>query len=78
MRRLREVGSVRIELSVNGRNEGALALYESEETRAERIEEAVNAVNDRYGELMLLPAAVAASKNPMKDRIPFGSVRYLD
>jgi DNA polymerase-4 len=55
-----------------------LFLYESEDARAERIEEAVNAVNDRYGELTVLPAAVALSKNPMKDKVPFGSVRYLD
>ncbi|HEY2004160.1 MAG TPA: hypothetical protein VGH44_03520 [Candidatus Saccharimonadia bacterium] len=53
-------------------------LYESEDERADRIEEVMNKVNDRYGELTLVPAAVAASKNPMKDRIPFGTVRYFD
>jgi hypothetical protein len=55
-----------------------LFLYESEDARAERIEDAMNAVNDRYGELMLVPASVAASKNPMADKIPFGTVRYFD
>jgi hypothetical protein len=55
-----------------------LALYESEDVRLERVEEAVNAVNDRYGELTLLPAAVAKSKNPMRDKIPFGTIRYFD
>lgn len=55
-----------------------LALYDSEDTRQDRIEEAVNVVNDRYGELTLLPAAVAKSKNPMRDKIPFGTVRYFD
>jgi DNA polymerase-4 len=53
-------------------------LYENEDTRLERIEEAVNAVNDRYGELTVAPAAVAKSKNPMRDKIPFGMVRYFD
>lgn len=54
-----------------------LALYETEDTRRERIEDAINAVNDRYGDLVLQPAAVLASKNPMKDKIPFGTVRYF-
>jgi nucleotidyltransferase/DNA polymerase involved in DNA repair len=55
-----------------------MALYESEDVRADRIEDAMNAVNDRYGELTLVPAAVAKSKNPMKDRIPFGTIRYFE
>lgn len=55
-----------------------LALYETEDARMERIETAANTVNDRYGELTLVPAAVMASKNPMRDKIPFGSVRYFD
>jgi DNA polymerase-4 len=54
-----------------------LFLYESEDARQERIEDAINAVNDKYGELTVLPAAVAKSKNPMKDKIPFGTVRYF-
>lgn len=54
-----------------------LTLYDSEDARLDRIDEAVNAVNDRYGELVVVPAAVAKSKNPMVDKVPFGSVRYL-
>lgn len=54
-----------------------LFLYDSEDARQERIEDAINAVNDRYGELTVLPAAVAKSKNPMKDKIPFGTIRYF-
>jgi DNA polymerase-4 len=55
-----------------------LALYESEDVRADRIEAVVNEVNDRYGELTLVPAAVAKSQNPMRDKVPFGTVRYFD
>ncbi|MDB5179019.1 MAG: Nucleotidyltransferase/DNA polymerase involved in repair [Patescibacteria group bacterium] len=55
-----------------------LALYESEDVRQDRIEDAMNIVNDRYGELTLVPAAVMKSKNPMPDKVPFGSVRYFD
>jgi hypothetical protein len=54
------------------------ALYESQDVRQDRIEEAMNTVNDKYGELVLAPAAVVASKNPMKDKIPFGTIRYFD
>jgi nucleotidyltransferase/DNA polymerase involved in DNA repair len=52
-------------------------LFEDWHTKKERVEEAMNAVNLRYGEHTLVPAAVAASKNPMKDKIPFGSIRYF-
>ncbi|MBW4061348.1 hypothetical protein HJC99_02130 [Candidatus Saccharibacteria bacterium] len=53
-------------------------LYESEDVRRDRIESAINLVNDKYGELVLAPASVKASRNPMKDKIPFGTVRYFD
>lgn len=53
-------------------------LWEGEDARQDRIEAAVNSVNDRYGELKLVPASVMKSKNPMKDKIPFGTVRYFD
>ncbi len=55
-----------------------LFLYESEDARADRIEAATNDLNDRYGELTIAPAAVVRSKNPMKDKVPFGTVRYFD
>jgi hypothetical protein len=55
-----------------------LALYESEDVRQNRLEEAMNVVNDRFGELTLAPATVMKSRNPMPDKVPFGSVRYFD
>jgi nucleotidyltransferase/DNA polymerase involved in DNA repair len=55
-----------------------LYLWESEDARQDRIEEAMNTINDRYGEQQLVPAAVMKSKNPMKDKIPFGTVRYFE
>ncbi len=55
-----------------------LYLWESEDARYDRIEAAVNDINDRYGEMRLMPAAVMKSKNPMRDKIPFGTVRYFD
>ncbi|GAC1370776.1 MAG: DNA polymerase IV [Candidatus Saccharimonadales bacterium] len=53
-------------------------LWQGEEARADRIEEAMNTINDRYGELKLVPAAAMKSKNPMVDKIPFGTVRYFE
>jgi DNA polymerase IV len=53
-------------------------LFEDDDTRRDRLELAVNDINDRYGELTIQPAAVAKSKNPMKDKVPFGSIRYFD
>ncbi len=55
-----------------------LYLWQGEDARQDRIEAAVNAVNDRYGELKLVPASVLRSKNPMRDKIPFGTVRYFE
>jgi DNA polymerase-4 len=53
-------------------------LFEDRSSKLERLEEAVNQVNDGYGELTVRPAAVALSRNPMKDKVPFGTVRYFD
>lgn len=53
-------------------------LWETEDARLDRVEQAMNTINDRYGELVIQPASVMSSRNPMKDKIPFGTVRYFD
>jgi DNA polymerase IV len=53
------------------------SLFEDDFTKRERLEDAINQVNDKYGELMLQPVTVKKSKNPMKDKVPFGSIRYF-
>jgi DNA polymerase-4 len=55
-----------------------LQLYDDQGPRQERLEDAINHLNDRYGELAVVPAGVWASRNPMKDKIPFGTIRYFD
>jgi DNA polymerase-4 len=55
-----------------------LTLYDDGHARQERIEDAINTVNNKYGERVLMPAAVLASKNEMKDKIPFGTIRYFE
>jgi DNA polymerase IV len=54
------------------------SLFEDDYQRRERLEDAINNINDRYGELVVQPASVKKSKNPMKDKVPFGSIRYFD
>ena len=55
-----------------------LTLYDDDFTRQERIQTAMNVVNDRYGAFTVQPASLLGIKNPAKKRIPFGSVRYFD
>ncbi len=55
-----------------------LQLYDDQGPRQERLEDAINKLNDRYGELAVVPAGAWASRNPMKDKIPFGTIRYFD
>jgi DNA polymerase-4 len=55
-----------------------IPLYDDETARRERIEDAVNSINDIYGEMAIVPAGVMISKNPMADKISFGSIRYFN
>jgi DNA polymerase-4 len=54
-----------------------LNLYETGRQRDERVERALQAVNDRYGELTLTPARLLGAAGYVPDKIAFGSVRYL-
>jgi DNA polymerase-4 len=57
--------------------EDQLALYDSPIQHAGRIEQALQAVNDRYGDLTLIPARLLGTENYAPNKIAFGSVRYL-
>ncbi len=54
------------------------SLFADNEVQREQLEDAIHAINDRYGELVVQPASVILSKNPMKDKIPFGTIRYFE
>ncbi len=54
-----------------------LYLYETALQRGERVEQALQAVNDRYGELTLVPASLLGHEKHVPEKIAFGSVRYL-
>jgi DNA polymerase IV len=57
---------------------GQLSLYEGEIQRANRLEEAIHSVNDRYGELVVAPATLLDTQNRVSRKIAFGSTRYFD
>ncbi len=54
-----------------------LALYDGLRQRDERVEAALQAVNDRYGDLSLVPARLLGAAPYVPDKIAFGSTRYL-
>lgn len=59
----------------SGRLDGTVAhrSYEA----AKRISDAVDAVNDRYGEFVITPAAMMDMQGEILDRVAFGQVRDL-
>ena len=54
-----------------------LALYDSPLQRAGRVEDALQAVNDKYGELTMIPARMLGTEDYVPEKIAFGSARYL-
>lgn len=62
---------------LESRHHEQLHLYETAIQRHERVEQALQAVNDRYGELTLIPARLLGAKNYVPEKISFGSTRYL-
>jgi DNA polymerase-4 len=59
------------------RRDEQLPLVQTTVQQDERIEQALQAVNDRYGELTLTPARLLGTEAYAPDKIAFGSVRYL-
>lgn len=54
-----------------------MSLYETALQRDERVDRALQSVNDRYGELTLVPARLIGTEAYVPDKIAFGSTRYL-
>lgn len=53
-------------------------LFVDNYAKREALEDSINYINSRYGELTVAPGTVVKSKNPMKDKVPFGSIRYFE
>lgn len=62
---------------LESRHHEQLHLYDTAVQRHERVEQALQAVNDRYGELTLVPARLLGTENYVREKISFGSTRYL-
>lgn len=54
------------------------ALFEDRHVQRERIQSSLDTINDRYGEMTVVPADIKMSCNPMKDKIPFYSTKYFE
>ncbi|HSX02283.1 MAG TPA: hypothetical protein VLI05_03110 [Candidatus Saccharimonadia bacterium] len=59
------------------RSHEQLALYDTAIQHNERVERALQLINDRYGELALMPARLLGSETYAPEKIAFGSTRYL-
>jgi DNA polymerase-4 len=59
------------------RSREQLHLYETTIQINERIEAATAAVNDRYGDLTIIPARMLGTEAYVPDKIPFGGTRHL-
>jgi DNA polymerase IV len=62
---------------LEARRHEQLMLYETAAARSERVDHALQAVNDRYGDLTLIPARLLGTEAYVADKIAFGSTRYL-
>ncbi len=62
---------------LESRRHEQLPLIQTVLQRNERVEAALQAVNDRYGDLTLIPARLMGTENYVPNKIAFGSVRYL-
>lgn len=72
---VREIGITCYLLDISARAQTSLL---EEINKAERLTDAVDDINNRYGEYTVLFASSLASKGQVKAKVPFGSTRYFD
>lgn len=54
------------------------SLFDDYHSKRYLIQDTIDTLSERFGEMILAPADVVMSKNPMKDKIPFYSTQYFD
>jgi DNA polymerase IV len=74
-RSAREIGVSCYKLSPSNRSQ--LSLLE-EVNRESWLSEAIDRINERYGDFTVTAATAASSKSIVKQKIPFGSTRYFE
>lgn len=59
------------------KNDVQLGLFDEEKTKEDKISEALDKINDRFGEFTVTPATMLGTENVVLDRIAFGSVKAI-
>ena len=55
-----------------------LSLFDAPPDKAHRLSDAMDRLNDRYGEFVVTPALMMGMDNVILDRIAFGSIKELE
>lgn len=55
-----------------------MSLFDEEEDKLQKISDAMDTINDRYGEFVITPALMMQMNTEIKDAIAFGGVRELN
>lgn len=53
-------------------------LFETNETKQQKIADAIDKINDKYGEYIVTPALMMGLGEKIIDRVPFGGVKELE
>jgi len=53
-------------------------LFESNETRKRAVSDALDQINDRYGEYVITPALMLGLQEQIVDRIAFGGAKEIE
>ncbi len=72
---VRELGITCYLLDASGRSQTSLL---EEVNKEERLTEAIDDINNRYGDYTVLFASSLASRGQIRAKVPFGSTRYFD
>ena len=73
---VKEIGVSCYELSEP--NDSQLSLFGDELARERAITNIIDSVNRRYGKRVIHSADTLSTNTGMKEKIPFGSTRYMD
>lgn len=59
-------------------NDMQMTMFEMDDTRARRVADAADKINDKYGEFTVVPGIMADMDNVILDRIAFGGIKDLE
>ena len=59
-------------------NDRQLSLFEADESKARKVSDAADRINDVYGEFTVVPGIMMNMDDTILDRIAFGGVREME